>query len=148
MLVRLCIVIATTCNENKLCHAFCRNNNWEIGYWFWPFWSQIAYGFDTWVRFSDEPTFSSISIRPSAFHNTFDVWTREPINYKADLKQGIDLNVRSYGVGTHEFKWNFRKFKEGLKVKKVWITTRARIERSRLRTPGWWASLRIFNYKC
>ena len=65
---------------------------------YWPFWSQIRYGFCTvvfnWVCvFLEEATYSSLSITPSAkaLHNVFTVGLNKVTNFKADLKQGIDL---------------------------------------------------------
>ena len=59
-----------------------------------------------WVSFLEEATFSSFQIRPSvkAFHKAFYIGLNQETNYKAGLKQGIDLRVRSkirYGIVSH-----------------------------------------------
>jgi len=47
--------------------------------------------------FLEEATLPSLSIRPStkAFHNAFNIGLNWVTNYKAGLKQGIDLRVGS-----------------------------------------------------
>ena len=76
----------------------------ERGYRFWLFWSQIGYCVCILVLeldlFFGKSYFFIISllIRPStkALQNAFNIGLNKGINYKAGLKQGIDLRERSF----------------------------------------------------